>query len=119
MRRHPAALLLCATLSLLFASPLFSQVSIVQAQLNGTIRDQTGSLIVKASITLRDVDTNRLYTTTSNSSGYYILTSIPPGNYELSAEAQGFSKYKQTGITLTVGQVSTMDIGLKVAAATE
>ena len=110
---------LFAILVFLAASPAFSQVSISQAQLNGTVRDQTGSLIVKATVTLRDVDTNRVYTATSNTSGYYILANLPPGNYELTAEAPGFGKYKQTGFVLNVGQVATIDIGMKVAQASE
>src|SRR5262249_18448948 len=69
--------------------------------------------------TLRDVDTNRVYTATSNTSGYYILANLPPGNYELTAEAPGFGKYKQTGFVLNVGQVATIDIGMKVAQASE
>ena len=110
---------LFAILVFLAASPAFSQVSISQAQLNGTVRDQTGSLIVKATVTLRDVDTNRVYTATSNTSGYYILANLPPGNYELTAEAPGFGKYKQTGFVLNVGQVATIDIAMKVAQASE
>src|SRR5215469_13185397 len=110
---------LSAILFFLAASPAFSQVSISQAQLNGTVRDQTGSLIVKATVTLRDVDTNRVYTATSNTSGYYILANLLPGNYELTAEAPGFGKYKQTGFVLNVGQMATIDIGMKVAQASE
>ncbi|HKE30516.1 MAG TPA: carboxypeptidase regulatory-like domain-containing protein, partial [Candidatus Angelobacter sp.] len=110
---------LSALLVFLAALPALSQVSISQAQLNGTVRDQTGSLIVKATVTLRDVDTNRVYTATSNTSGYYILANLPPGNYELTAEAPGFGKYKQTGFVLNVGQVATIDIGMKVAQASE
>src|SRR5690348_7288165 len=111
-----AALLLLATSSALSA---FSQVSISQAQLNGTVRDQTGGLVGKAQIILRDVDTNHVYNTASNTYGYYILTNLPPGNYEFTVDAPGFAKYKQTGITLTVGQVATLDIGLKVAHVSE
>ncbi|HEY6349831.1 MAG TPA: TonB-dependent receptor [Candidatus Angelobacter sp.] len=96
-----------------------AQVSIAQAQLNGTVRDQTGSLIPNANITLHDINTNRVYTTHSNNSGYYMLASVAPGNYELTAEASGFGKYKQTGIVLTVGQEATIDIGMKVAQASE
>src|SRR5215467_14613949 len=113
------AFVLFAVLSLFITSTAFSQVSISQAQLNGTVRDQTGGLVAKAQITLRDVDTNRVYNTNTNSYGYYILTSLPPGNYELTAESTGFAKYKQTAITLTVGQVATLDIGLKVAHVSE
>ncbi|MBZ5533753.1 MAG: TonB-dependent receptor [Acidobacteriia bacterium] len=103
------------------ASPLtiHAQVASADAQLNGTIHDQTGSMLVKATVTLRNVDTNHVYTATSNSTGYYILTSVPPGNYELTVVAQGFAKHSQTGIVLRVGQVATMDFTMKVAAASE
>lgn len=113
------AFVLFAVLSSFITSAAFSQVSISQAQLNGTVHDQTGGLVAKAQITLRDVNTNHVYNATTNSYGYYILTSLPPGNYELTAESTGFAKYKQTAITLTVGQVATLDIGLKVAHVSE
>jgi hypothetical protein len=65
------------------------------------------------------VDTNQAYKTTSNSVGFYILTNVPPGNYELTAESQGFAKYSQTGIVLRVAQVATIDVSLKVAGTTQ
>lgn len=89
------------------------------AQLNGSVHDQTGSMIVKAAISLRNVDTNHTYTATSNSAGSYILTNVPPGTYDLAVTSQGFAKYSQTGIVLRVGQVATMDITMKVAGAAE
>jgi hypothetical protein len=96
-----------------------AQVSSADAQLNGTVRDPSGSVIVKATVSLRNVDTNHVYTATSSSTGAYILTSVPPGNYELTATASGFAKQSQTGIVLRVGQVATIDLSLKVAGATE
>jgi hypothetical protein len=100
-------------------SVALAQVSTAEAQLNGSVHDQTGSVIAKASISLRNVDTNHVYKAASSGVGYYILTNVPPGNYELTAEAQGFAKFTQTGIALRVGQVATIDIGMKVAGATE
>ena len=94
-------------------------MSAAEAQLNGSVRDQTGSMIVKAVVTLRNVDTNQAYKTTSNSVGFYILTNVAPGNYELTAESQGFAKYSQTGIALRVAQVATIDVNLKVAGTTQ
>src|SRR5260370_32660765 len=105
--------------SLAFTSLLHAQVTSADAQLNGTVRDQTGRVIVKADITLRNVDTNHTYKVTSSAVGSYILTNVPLGNYELAAESKGFAKYSQTGLVLRVAQVATMDITLKVAAASE
>src|SRR5215471_2909271 len=105
--------------SLVFGSLVCAQVSSSDAQLNGTVRDQTGRVVVNSDITLRNVDTNHTYKATSSAVGAYILTNVPPGNYDLTAESKGFAKYSQTGLVLRVAQVATMDITLKVATATE
>jgi hypothetical protein len=89
------------------------------AQLNGTVRDESGGSVAKASFTLREMDTNRVYTATSNDSGFYVLPSLPPGRYELKVAYTGFASYTQTGITLSVGQTATIDVTLKVASRGE
>src|SRR5579859_8008427 len=114
MKRHWAFLLLALVFVLSHRAAL-AQVSSAEAQLNGTVRDQTGSVIVKAAVSLRNVDNNQTYKTTSNSAGFYILTNVPPGNYELTSESRGVDKYAQAGVVLRVAQVATLDINLKVA----
>jgi len=99
--------------------PACAQLGASTAQLNGTVRDSSGGTVAKASITLRDTETNRTYSTTSNDNGLYFFASVPPGRYELSTEATGFAKSTQTGIVLTVGQVATVDVTLRVATGTE
>jgi outer membrane receptor protein involved in Fe transport len=116
------ALLLPAVLALVLlvcVLPAAAQVTTARAQLNGSVRDQSGDVVVRAALTLRDVDTNQIYTSSSDSAGYYILTNLPPGNYQLAAESAGFRKYEQTGIVLRVGQVATIDVVLKVGAVAE
>jgi hypothetical protein len=95
------------------------QISAAAAQLNGTVRDPSGATIAKASITLRNTDTNRIYNTVSNADGLYVFGSVLPGPYELVTEASGFAKSTQAGIVLTVGQTATLDVTLRVAGGTE
>jgi outer membrane receptor protein involved in Fe transport len=102
-----------------WVSPAFGQVGASLAQLNGSVRDESGGWVAKASIVAREVDTNRVYTTATNDNGLYILASLPPGHYELTTEAAGFAKSTQTGIVLTVGQVATLDVTLKIATTAE
>ena len=111
--------LFLATALVLCCLPGVSQVSTTEAQLNGSVHDQTGSVIVKAKVTLRNLNTNQSYSTTSDSAGFYILANVPPGKYELSAQSQGFGKFTESGISLRVGQIATIDIGMHVAATTE
>ncbi len=117
--RRGFALVMFALVLFLSCNAAYAQSSAADAQLNGSVRDQTGSMVVKAAVTLRNVDTNQIYKTASNGVGFYILTNVPPGNYELTAESQGFAKYSQTGIALRVAQVATIDVNLKVAGTTQ
>src|SRR5215469_11546164 len=95
------------------------QISAAAAQLNGTVRDPSAATIAKASITLRNTDTNRVYNAVSNADGLYVFASVLPGPYELTTEASGFAKSTQTGIVLTVGQTATLEVTLRVAGGTE
>src|SRR5208282_6156217 len=117
--RARTALLSILVLALLFtcAYPAFAQVN--TAQLNGTVRDESGGAVGKAAVSLRDTNTNRLYTTGTNDSGFYVFPNLPPGRYELKVSFTGFSNYTQTGFALTVGQTATVDITLKVATKGE
>jgi len=108
-------------IAIIFGCPsrAFSQAGVNFAQLNGSVRDEGGGTIAKAAVTLHEVDTNLVYTTTTNESGFYTLPNVPPGRYELKISYDGFSNYTQTGIVLTVGQNATLDVVLKVASKGE
>jgi outer membrane receptor protein involved in Fe transport len=100
-------------------SPLSAQVGANVALLNGTVRDPSGDVVVGAAIAVRDVDTNRMYRATTNTSGFYVVPSLPPGRYELKISYAGFAPYVQSGIPLTVGQTATQDVTLKIATKGE
>ena len=89
------------------------------AQLSGTVTDQSGGVVGKVGLTLRDVGTDVTYTATSNDSGFYAVTNLPPGTYELKASYTGFAPFTQTGIVLTVGESATINVGLQLAGQGE
>jgi hypothetical protein len=113
-----AALTLLLTLAS-FSLQAFGQATVSFAQLNGTVLDEGGRTITKASITMRDVGTNQTYTAATNETGYYVVPALPPGRYELTVSSTGFGKFVQTGIALSVGQTATINVTLKVAAKGE
>ena len=117
--RARTTLLAILLVAILFGGvyPAAAQVSV--AQLNGTVRDESGGTVAKAAVSLRDLDTNRTYTTSTNDRGYYVLPNLTPGRLELKVSFTGFSNYVQTGLILTVGQTATVDITLKVATKGE
>jgi hypothetical protein len=117
--RSALALCLVVVLGLCAAPRVFAQATVSFAQLNGTVQDESGRAIVKASITLRELNTNLRHTATSNEAGFYLVPNLPPGQYELTVEYTGLGKYVETGIALRVGQTATTDVTLRVAAKEE
>jgi outer membrane receptor protein involved in Fe transport len=111
--------LLTAGVLVLFANSAFAQAVITVAQLNGTVRDTTGSVVANASVSLRNLDTNRTYMSTSDASGYYIVPNLPPGSYELNVTYTGFEPYARQGVQLRVGQTATLDVTLAVQGRRE
>jgi hypothetical protein len=88
------------------------------AQLNGTITDPSGATVANAKITVTDTATNATYTATSNQDGFYAVTNLPPGTYELTVEASGFANYKEE-FNVAVAQFSTIDVKLQIASQGE
>src|SRR5271155_3603801 len=109
--------ILVLVISLAGIYPAAAQITV--AQLNGTVHDESGGSVAHAPVSLREIDPNRVYTTASNDSGFYVLPNLAPGRYELKISFAGFSNYTQTGFVLTVGQSATVDVVLKVATKGE
>jgi Carboxypeptidase regulatory-like domain len=107
-------LLLPAVLATLFivsgSKPSIGQV--VGGSISGTVKDQSGAALPAVSVTLRNVETGAERIALTDASGRYLAPSIAVGNYRISASKEGFSTQAITGITLVVGQSSTVDVVL-------
>jgi hypothetical protein len=120
MRTRLLGVVLCLLGVVVSSSPsAVAQAGLSFAQLNGTVLDAQGRAVAGAQVVVRDLDTNQSFRSSTNVVGFFALPSLPPGKYELTISSPGFAKYQQTGITLTVGQVATVNTSLKVASASE
>src|SRR5262245_23195481 len=84
--------------------PLFVVILIVSVTLfaqsdlgtiSGFVRDPSGASIPNAFVKIKN-QTGIERQATTNESGYYTITNIPPGFYAMSAEVPGFQKYEST-----------------------
>jgi hypothetical protein len=88
--------------------------------LNGTTYDQTGAVIPKATVQVKNVASGDTRQTTSNGSGYFTVTALPPGTYDVTVSAPGFNSWKQTGVVLNQGDNRTLpNIALAVGQSTQ
>jgi hypothetical protein len=85
----------------------------------GSVRDEQGGFIPGATITIRNVQTNLVRTGVTDSEGKYRFPNLPVGDYEVTVELPGFSKYVRSGITLLLNQDAVVDASLKPAALEE
>ena len=102
-----------------FATLALSQAQSNAADLQGVVRDPKGAVISGATVTARNTATNASRSATTDGDGVYQLVNLPPGDYEVTAEATGFSKARIPSVTLTVGQKAELEIPLAVGAVSE
>src|SRR5579872_6157972 len=84
------------------------------ASIRGTVVDPSGALVSNAVLTATHTETGLVRTATSDLHGAYVLVELPIGHYRLEAQAKGFQRYVQSGITLDVNQTVAVTIQLAV-----
>ncbi len=109
--------LILTLIGLSAGTPLLAQYD--SAQINGTVRDQSGALIPNATVQVQNRDTGLVRQTVTNSAGIYVLSQIPPGSYTITASSPGFSSASRTEAELVVSQSATFDFSLKPGSSIE
>ncbi len=89
------------------------------AQVLGTIKDQTGAIVPGVTVTARNVETGLVRTDVSNEAGAFRLPALPPGTYRVTAELQGFSTETRPDILLVIEQTAILNFMLKPAGLSE
>lgn len=83
----------------------------------GAVLDPSGASISGARVTATSVATGATRETTSTTAGTYMIASLPPGLYEVTAAAPGFAT-KKTRAQVAVGSRVTLNFDLEVGATT-
>src|SRR5215831_14859622 len=109
-----------AILILLFVAPKApSAIQAGQAELTGTVTDETKAVVGGARVTLTDVQTNQSFSVIAAESGVYTFINLKPGHYDLAVEAPGFKRVIRQGVRLATGERITLDMQLPVGAVGE
>ncbi|HWT01810.1 MAG TPA: TonB-dependent receptor [Pyrinomonadaceae bacterium] len=87
------------------------------ATLSGRISDPNGASVGGAQVSATFKATGVRRETTTNEDGFYTLSALPPGEYEVRVQAQGFAPaVAAPAVTLQVGQNATLDATLQIGA---
>ena len=90
-----------------------------RAELFGKIQDPSGLAIPKAKVEAEDQATMVHYGVTSDERGEYHILGLPAGQYALTVEQPGLRTYRQTGVTLRLGDRTGLDVKLEIGQASQ
>jgi len=100
------ALVLCLTV------PMRGQL--YTGSIAGQVTDPSGAMVPQAQVIATDTERQYVYTATTDTTGSYTFRSLPPGQYTVSVEAAGFSRYVREKFAVDVNSTVTVDARLQL-----
>jgi outer membrane receptor for ferrienterochelin and colicin len=114
---HPiVALVAIIALCLIWTS---ASAQTTTATLSGVVHDSSGAVVPQVKIALKSTAKGTTRVTATDGEGNYRFSSVEPGTYEVRAERGGFTTEVKSGVVVTVGGASEVDLILKVGQASE
>lgn len=91
----------------------------VTGSIRGTVEDPQHAVIVNAGVRARNVATNAVRETRTDSLGAFVLPLLPPGEYTVTVESPGFREVVRSGIRVEIDSVVSLDFELAVGRVDE
>jgi hypothetical protein len=95
-------------------SPLRAQGQ--SGTLSGTVTNSLGAVVANAKVSIKNVSSGQTTETEANSAGLYTVPNLAPGDYQVSASAEGLAAGTNK-VTLAAGGNAKADIALTSATA--
>jgi hypothetical protein len=110
--------ILCTLILILCAGTVaFAQAG--RGSISGLVSDPSGAIVPGARITLLDHATGVEQHSVTTAAGLYTFVSLNPGVYKVTASMKGFESVAQDNVKVTVDQVSTVNITLRVGSVSD
>jgi len=106
-------------LSIILIFPAMLAAQELRGTVRGTVTDSSGSVVVGANVTLRNINTGSQTAKQTGDGGSYIFDFVSPGVYTVTVELQGFKTFVQEKILVQTRSDITVDPKLEVGQVTE
>jgi len=94
--------------------PAFAQQP-SSAALTGTIIDPKGLFANGVTVTATHLATGITRETETNEDGFYVLSNLPPGDYQVRFKRSGYpTEVERSGVSLKVGQTVTLNVPVEI-----
>jgi uncharacterized surface anchored protein len=81
-----------------------------RAGVQGTVSDSAGALVPDAKVVLRNTETDKTQEASTNAEGFYRITGLAPGKYELTVEKTGYKKSLTESLNVSAENIQGMDV---------
>lgn len=109
--------LLISLVAMLSLRPLGAQT--VYGSVNGTVLDQSGAVIVNASVEIKSQEKETLFKAQTNSVGQYRIDHLVPDIYDVTISATGFKSFTVKSLPVNAGDSPKVDANLEVGGLNE
>ncbi len=85
----------------------------------GVVHDATQAVVPGARVQIRGLEDNSIRSTTSDENGSFEFVNLKPGNYALSAQAQGFAEFRVPSAELQARQTLRVDVTVGIKSQSQ
>lgn len=117
MRKAIELITLSIVVSVFFVAQISAQAT--TASVTGRVVDGQGNVVPGAKVTAKNRATGSERTAITSSDGDYLIPELAPGRYDITVEAQSFSRALVEDLELNVGARQTINIDLKPGNVSE
>ncbi|MCI0724252.1 MAG: TonB-dependent receptor [Acidobacteria bacterium] len=100
----------------LAGSPIFASTS---ATITGRVTDQQDLVVPGAQVQATNIQTNITYAGETNEDGLYRIPNLPPGEYRLIIQKDGFASIAKPGLELHVQDIITLNFSMQIGSVTQ
>ena len=86
---------------------------------HGNITDASGALVPDAAVRITSLSSGAVREMETDSSGYFAITSLPPGSYSISVSKAGFETAQVAHVELSVNEDRLLNLTLQVGTVTQ
>ena len=112
-------ILFVALVCTLFLNSVHLSAQFETASVLGYVHDASGAALPNTRVSLLNLDTKAVVSVRTNAQGAYEITDVKVGQYQVTAQANGFETSTTQSFGVTVNARQRVDVSLRIGAATE
>lgn len=114
--RHRNAAILLSTILMLSVAALYAPAQTVTGTLSGRITDPSGATAPKVKVKAVNENTGGVREATTNDDGYFQISFLPIGSYDVTVALSGFRTVEKKGVLIELNKNTVSDLALEVAS---